>query len=308
VTKAKKKQKKKKSKPKEKVDTKYSKMQKAYSASAKILKAKMKKERAGDLELLDKTADDNIVIVKGVYDKIEQVMDAIGLDYILIETDVVGRVFWRDDQIIIINCPGNIDKEGLDELEKFVKKGGFLLTTDWTLLNVLEKAFPGYVKYNGNSTGDTVVSIEVVDKSHPFLKGIFSDVSNPQWWLEGSSYPIEILNKKAVNVLIKSEELKKRYGEEPVVITFNYGDGTVMHMISHYYLQRTETRDERHKKSAKAFAAEEMELTSKDLDMKDIEDVSLGEVESAYTSSQFISNIIVEKQKKNIELEGKEKK
>ena len=282
----------------------YAKMGKAYKASAKILKAKMKKERAEDLKLLETAHDDAIAIVKGIYDKIETVMDLLGLDYILLEGEAVGRIEFREDQLLIVNCPGNqIDKEGIDEIKRFVEIGGFLITTDWAILHILEKAFPGYVKYTGKATSDDVVSIEVVDKSHPFLMGIFADKSNPQWWLEGSSYPIQILpeHQNDVKVLVKSKELKKKYGEEPVVITFNYGNGTILHMISHYYLQRSELRDSRHKKSGKAYA-EEMEL-SKDLkasELEELEGVPLGEVESAYTSAQFISNIIVEKQKKNI--------
>jgi len=185
--------------------------------------------------------------------------------------------------------------------------GGFLLSTDWVLKNVLEKAFPGYIEFNGNQTGDEVVGIDVIDKSHPFIKGMFSDVSNPQWWLEGSSYPIRILNDKEVKILIKSKEMKKKYGDDPVVVFFNYGKGKVMHMLSHYYLQRTETKTERQKKSAKAYAAE-MKLSEKDLDMKELEEISLGEVESAYTTAQFIGNLIVEKQKENVVLEEDEDK
>ena len=287
-----------------KLEGQYAKMGKAYQASAKILKAKMKKERAEDLKLLETAHDDTIAIVKGVYDKIETVMDLLGLDYILLEGQAVGRIEFRADQLLIVNCPGNqIDKEGIEEIRRFVEMGGFLLTTDWAILHILEKAFPGYVKYTGKATRDDVVSIEVVDKSHPFLMGLFADKSNPQWWLEGSSYPIQILKKyqNEIKILVKSAELKKKYGEEPVVITFNYGKGTILHMISHYYLQRSELRDARHKKSGKAYA-EEMAL-SKDLkksELEELEGVPLGEVESAYTSAQFISNIIVAKQKQNI--------
>ncbi|NVM01723.1 MAG: hypothetical protein HWN67_05285, partial [Candidatus Helarchaeota archaeon] len=266
------------------------------------------KERAEDLELLDKAADDNIIIVKGVYDKVELVMDAVGLEYIFLEQEAVGRVDFRPDQILIINCPGGkIDEQGINDIRDFVNNGGFLLSTDWVLKNVLEKAFPGYVEFNGNQTGDEVVGIEVFDKSHPFIKGMFSDVSNPQWWLEGSSYPIRILNKKAVKVLISSKEMKKTYGDDPVVVFFNYGKGKVMHMLSHYYLQRTETKTARQKKSAKAYAAE-MKLSKEDIDLEELEDISLGEVESAYTTAQFIGNLIVEKQKENVEFEKTEDK
>ena len=67
----------------------------------------------------------------------------------------------------------------------------------------------------------------------------------PVWWLECSSYPIEILDKKKVKVLVRSEELKKRYKHDPVIISFEYGKGVVYHMISHFYLQRSETRTQK---------------------------------------------------------------
>lgn len=288
-------------KDQEPVEAQYAQMQKAYAASAQILKAKMQKDRAAEFELLDKTADDNIIIVKGVYDKIELVLNAIGIDYVILEGPVLGRIDLRCDQILIINCPGStIDEEGLNDIKQFVDGGGFLLTTDWCLTNILEKAFPGYVAFNNKSTRDDVVGIQIADKSHPFLKGLFSDVANPQWWLETSSYPIKIQNKEEVKVLVKSKDLKQKYGEDPVVITFSYGKGTVMHMISHYYLQRSDTRTDRHKESAVAYV-KEMSLDEKEVEMEELKDVSLGEVESAYTSAQFISNIIVEKQKENLE-------
>jgi hypothetical protein len=62
------------------------------------------------------------------------------------------------------------------------------------------------------------------------------------WWLEGSSYPIQILDKKKVKVLVRSDELKRRYGHDPVIVSFEWGEGIVYHMISHFYLQRSETR------------------------------------------------------------------
>lgn len=62
------------------------------------------------------------------------------------------------------------------------------------------------------------------------------------WWLESSSYPIEILDKKKVKVLVRSDELKRRYKHDAVIVSFEWGKGIVYHMISHFYLQRSETR------------------------------------------------------------------
>ena len=64
----------------------------------------------------------------------------------------------------------------------------------------------------------------------------------PVWWLEGCSYPIQVLDKEKVKVLVRSDELKRRYKDDPVIISFEWGKGIVYHMISHFYLQRSETR------------------------------------------------------------------
>ena len=102
--------------------------------------------------------------------------------------------------------------------------------------------------------------------------------------------------------------MQQKYGEPPIVITFNYGDGgTVLHMTSHYYLQRAELRTKRHKMSAKEYAMKEVGLSASEADMEEQERLSLGEAESAYSTTQFISNVIVEQQK-NIKKRKKQKK
>lgn len=286
----------------------YDKMKKAYQASSKIMEKRMEKERPMDLEVLKQVEESSIIIVAGSYDKIELVLDLIKVPYILVQPNDVNQINLRPDQILIINCPGNIDDKGLQKIEKFVKKGGFLFTTDWALLNVLEKIFPEYVKYNQRPTGDDCVSVEVVDKSNKFLEGLFQADADPIWWLESSSYPIMIINKEKVKVLIASKEMEKKYGEAPIVITFSYGDGgTILHMTSHYYLQRAELRTSRHKSSAAKYVMDEMGFTEEEAQIEDLKDISLGEAESAYSTTQFISNVIIEQQK-NAKKRKKEKK
>jgi len=275
-------------------------MKKAYQASSKIMTKRMEKERPEDLEILNKVEDSAIVIVAGTYDRVEDVLDMINVPYVLIQPNQFAQIELKPDQILIINCPGNI-YEGLDKIKAFVKRGGFLFTTDWALLNILEKIFPEYVKYNQTPTGDDCVAVQVVDKSNKFLEGLFKAEEEPIWWLESSSYPIEIVDKSKVNLLVTSKEMKKKYGEAPIVISFDYGDGgTVLHMTSHYYLQRAELRTDRHKSSAKDYVKSELGFSSEEAESMDdeLEGLSLGEAESAYSTTQFISNVIVEQQKK----------
>ncbi|MFW9783020.1 MAG: hypothetical protein ACFFFB_12125 [Candidatus Heimdallarchaeota archaeon] len=279
----------------------FKKMEQAYKASSKILEKRMSKERPMDLEILKKVKESSIIIVTGSYDRVETVLDMIKIPYVLIEPDEVEQIELNPDQILIINCPGNIYDEGLPKVKNFVKRGGFLFTTDWALQNILEKIFPEYVKYNQRPTGDDCVAVQVVDKSNKFLEGLFKAEEEPIWWLESSSYPIQIIDKKNVKVLVTSKEMEKKYGEAPIVITFKYGDGgTILHMTSHYYLQRAELRTKRHKMSAKEYIQNEMAFTDEEAEEieKDLDGLTLGEAESAYSTTQFISNVIVEQQKR----------
>ncbi|HEC38649.1 hypothetical protein LCGC14_0940490 [marine sediment metagenome] len=286
-------------------------MEQAYKVSSKILKKRMEKERPVDLKILEKVKDSSIIIVIGSYDRVETVLDMIKVPYVLIETNEVDQIDLKPDQILIVNCPGNISNEGLIKIKQFVKQGGFLFTTDWALLNILEKIFPEFVKYNQKPTGDDCVAVQVVDKSNKFLEGLFKADEEPIWWLESSSYPIEINDKKKVKVLVTSKEMEEKYGEAPIIITFNYGDGgTILHMTSHYYLQRAELRTDRQKMSAKDYVKSEMAFSDSEAEEmeNDLEGLSLGEAESAYSTTQFISNVIVEQQKKVMKRKKKKNK
>jgi hypothetical protein len=279
--------------------TDFEKMKKAYQASSKIMEKRMERERPLDLEVLKKVKESSIIIVAGTYDKVELVLDLIKVPYVLIQAYELDKIELNPDQMLIINCPGNnISTQSLTKIKIYVANGGFLFTTDWALLHVLEKIFPDYVKYNQRPTGDDCVRVEVVSKDNKFLKGLFEGDSDPIWWLESSSYPIQILDEKRVKVLVRSKEMAEKYGEAPIVILFEYEDGIVLHMTSHYYLQRAELRTKRHKMSAKEYVTKEIGLNDQEADIEELEGLSLGEAESAYSTTQFISNVIVEQQKK----------
>jgi len=124
---------------------------------------------------------------------------------------------------------------GLKALRRF--------TTDWALRHVIEPAFRGVLAYNERPTADAVVRVEVVDPENQFLKGVMGPNDDPQWWLEGSSYPIRIVDTERVKVLLTSRQLADQWGESPVAVVFPHGQGEVFHMISHYYLQRTEAAE-----------------------------------------------------------------
>lgn len=96
-----------------------------------------------------------------------------------------------------------------------------------------------------------------------------------------------------MKVLVRSSELESKYGEAPVAVHFTYGRGDVFHMISHYYLQRTELRDARHKQSAGSYA----EAKGVDVADVDLRDLAVGDVESAASSARLLTNVIARKKR-----------
>lgn len=276
------------------------KMSTAYRVAQEMIKDKLKdvdEDMAAEFEELGQS---EVIVSKGVHDYIEQVFNGIGLKHNLINPQQFEKIDLDPDKIIFINCPGNVTSKGLRNLVTFVEKGGFLFTTDWALRHVIEPGFPGYIKYNNRPTNDEVVRVDILAEEDPFLQSLIGPNDDPQWWLEGSSYPIEILNHKEVDILIKSKEIEKKYGESAVFVTFDYGKGKIYHMISHFYLQRAETRTARHAKSGAEYANEKLNMDQyREEKYKNmgIDDANLSDVEAAYSSSSIMNKILWDKRK-----------
>ena len=276
------------------------KMSTAYRVAQEMIKDKLKdvdEDMAAEFEELGQS---EVIVSAGVHDNIEQVFNGIGLKHNLINPQQFEKIDLDPDQIIFINCPGNVTSKGLRNLVTFVEKGGFLFTTDWALRHVIEPGFPGYIRYNNRPTNDEVVRVDILAEEDPFLQSLIGPNDDPQWWLEGSSYPIEILNHKEVDILIKSKEIEKKYGESAVFVTFDYGKGKIYHMISHFYLQRAETRTARHAKSGAEYANEKLnmdEYREEKYKNMGIDDANLSDVEAAYSSSSIMNKILWDKRK-----------
>ena len=199
------------------------KRRRAYQAGGRITRDRMTREAPMNAEALDAIETSDIVVVEGCYDHVELVLGALDLPYQAIQAGHLGRVHLRPDQLLVINCPGQLPAPEIVQVRDFVAAGGTLFSTDWALRNVLEPAFPGFVEFNEHPTHDDVVRIDIIESDSPYLTGVLDADDDPQWWLEGSSYPIRVLNKEQVRVLITSRELGEKYGEEPVAVVFNFG-------------------------------------------------------------------------------------
>ena len=138
--------------------------------SKRLVRDRMEAE---DVKILESVKDNDIVCIRGTYDHIHLVLEAIGIPFAHIDPTALLKMNLQPEQTVYVNCPSSFPKESALKLEKFVREGGQLITTDWALKHVLEVAFPGTVKFGGRSTGDEVVAVEIVDKEDEVLKGVF---------------------------------------------------------------------------------------------------------------------------------------
>jgi hypothetical protein len=255
-----------------------------------------------DARALEAVDAADVVVVSGAYDHVEQVLGALAMPFTAVTPAQLGQVDLRRDQLLVLNCPGDVGAENVARIRDFVAIGGSLFSTDWALERVVQRAFPGTVEHGGTDTRDDVVPIEVLAHDNPFLRGVIDGADEPRWWLESSSYPIRVLDRDRVQVLIGSRELGRRYGEPAIAVLFRWGEGEVFHMISHYHLQRTELRSRRQSGAGAAYFAEKGVAVPDEL-AAELADLRVGEVESAATSSRLFANAVARKKRAVLQAE-----
>ena len=189
-----------------------------------------------------RTTAENVKVVSGDYDKCEMVMTALGLTHGALTAAEIGADLPKQDvRAIFFDCTGRPPgKPTLENLERWVKEGGFLFTSDWGIDNVVEKAFPGYLKVLRTGTRpimtpDTTITFTVAPGKHVLLAGLPPEAETSRWWLEESSILFTIAKPDDVEVLAVSKDLETRYGSKLVAVTFPYGKGRVVHALGHMF-------------------------------------------------------------------------
>jgi hypothetical protein len=242
-----------------------------------------------------------IVAVRGCYDHVERVLQATRVPFSTVDPERLSGIDWEELQVLLVNCPGQLPDATLRRLAPWVRAGGYLVTTDWALKHVVQRLFPNTVRHNGQTTNDCVVRIEMDGAtSDPLLAGFLEDGRDPLWWLEGSSYPIEVLDSARVRVLIRSREVGSQWGADPVVVTFEEGRGTVLHLLSHLYLQRSDVRGSRDAQPASVLLQEMPDLPAPAMAQCVARSANLNAatLKSAFTTTGLMAGAIIAQKRK----------
>jgi hypothetical protein len=276
-------------------------MRRAYGTAGRAYREKLSQERPEDEAELASIEPAEVIAVHGLYDHIHRVLEATGVPFLGLDPGDLPRVDWDRMQVLFVNCPGHLPETAMNRIAPWVRAGGYLVTTDWALKHVVEPLFPGTVRHNGQTTDDCVVRVMTEDgETDPLLQGFLEQDRDPLWWLEGSSYPIEVLDTERVRVLVRSKELADQWGQEPVVVTFEEGEGTVLHLLSHLYLQRSETRDARDAMAPADYFQAELGLAGEEAVefAKMADGLDASDLRAAMSKGRIMSNVVLSSMRK----------
>ncbi len=209
----------------------------ADADTAQRAAAKLATQGFGDgLQKIRAIAKDRVLVVKGLFDRIEVVLDVFGVPHTVVE-GLRGRTL-RPDQILFVNCgraPLGFEPE---RLAAFVREGGWLMTSDWALEPYVTDAFPDLVRVMQGvpRQRDVVVEIAGAVPGHRLLQGALDSKKKLLWWLEDESVFFRLTG--GAEVLVASAEMKRRFGSEVVAFTKGIGKGRVAHVLGHFFQER----------------------------------------------------------------------
>ncbi|HBC74979.1 MAG: hypothetical protein A2008_03560 [Candidatus Wallbacteria bacterium GWC2_49_35] len=271
----------------------------AIVSMGQLLKLKIEKDSPGDLLVLNSVVKDDVVIITGNYDRVEVVLDLAKIPYTLITPMQFARFELKPRQLLMINCPGKLMPDTFPKIEKFVAEGGHLFTTDWALINTLERAIPGFLKSSQLRTADSVVSIEkAYTGESELLKHVFLPGGTPSWWVF-SSHPYKVQND-AVRLLVSSKQMKTQFNLESVATEFAYKKGRVIHTATHFYQQRSIIVTREQARSGDEYVRNDMQIDISRLEADfaaRLKNIKAGQLEDTYSVIRFIANVIIARKK-----------
>src|SRR5262249_51748510 len=100
---------------------------------------------------------EDILVVRGTFDKMEVVLETLKIPYTLVSPLEVAHGYdFTKHRLVFWNCtdpgisfPPRYVQGLLASLREFVRGGGFLFTSDWSVSYLLARAFPGYLETGG---------------------------------------------------------------------------------------------------------------------------------------------------------------
>ena len=176
-----------------------------------------------------------VVIVRGSADHMEQVMSKAKMRFVVVDPSELPQIELHGQQVLMVNCTGEMSAAARERVRRFVNAGGLLYTTDHAVHYLIERIFPGFLKYDGVSSSAQIFPMEV-SGDQGLLRNIRT-TGHPRWQLAGGGFLFEVLAPQKVEVLMRSKQVGAAYGTPVLGVRFRVGDGQVVHVTGHFFTQ-----------------------------------------------------------------------
>lgn len=116
-----------------------------------------------------------------------------------------------------------------DRFKKYIEDGGYLVTTGRCLDTIIAGLFPDIISYDKKEIKGGAFKGEISSLEHPLIRGATKKKAL-KFWVEDKSHPIKKV-KPVIQEIVTSKKLQKKYGSGAILISFNYGEGMIVHML-----------------------------------------------------------------------------
>ncbi len=176
----------------------------------------------------------DVVVLLSRGDHIEHVLDKLGVHHRTTAYGQLPETELHPHAVCVVNCTGEIDASDVRRLGWFVRTGGSLLGSCWTLSMTIQRVFPGVLRKlptQGEVMDDVLAAPCEVDS--PYLRGVFPPGCEPRYALVGA-HLIEVLDYERSEVLVDSPECAENWGEGNLAAWFPAGHGIILDSVNHF--------------------------------------------------------------------------
>ena len=178
----------------------------------------------------------DVVVIPGRGDHIEEVLKRLGIKFRIARAGQVQASGLHPGAVLLVGCTGEIAPQDVEAVRWFVRSGGALFTSCWSLTYTVQPSFPAVVaKFPWRQeVMDNVFAIPTRGAADsPFLRGVFDGGVQPFYSLVGA-HLIQVLDPERVEVLLDSPSAATRHGCGDLAAWFRVGHGTVLDTANHF--------------------------------------------------------------------------
>ncbi len=203
--------------------------------------AKQRRERYGYAAQAAGVFEDlDVVVLDSRGDHIQRVLDQLKIAHRTTQASKLAEAALHPGAIYVSNCTGEIEPKDALRIAWYVRAGGVLFGSCWSLTETIDRVHPGILRHfeTPSEVLDDVVA-RAVDPTNPYLKDVFKPDCEPMYHLEGS-HLIEVLEPERCEVLIDSPQALARWGGGNLAAAFRSGHGLILDSANHFELQGLE--------------------------------------------------------------------